>query len=173
MTSNSASTVWRASHPDFPDDIRFALEALSHLQAHRQSGWFAKEAGGQLFGRAADTGLLVVTASGPYKGDARTRTSYRSNPHAAARAIAEMRERGLFYLGEWHTHPEPHPRPSGSDVNAFIQLVKNSRFATAVPVLVIQGQACSPMGLAVLTCENRKLLPWSVVDSPSAPAALA
>jgi len=170
MTSNSASTVWRASHPDFPDDIRFALEALSHLQAHRQTGWFAKEAGGQLFGLAVDTGLLVVAASGPYPRDARTRTSYRSNPDAAAREIKKMRERGLFYLDEWHTHPELHPHPSGSDVDAFMRLVQNSRFATAVPVLVIQGQACSPKGLAVLTCENRRLFPWQVADSSSTPA---
>jgi integrative and conjugative element protein (TIGR02256 family) len=162
MTSKPAQTLWRATHPDFPEDICFASEAIAYLQAHRQKGFLSKEAGGQLFGRATDTGLLVITASGPYKGDARTRTSYRSNPHAASRAIAEMREQGLFYLGEWHTHAEPYPHPSGSDANAFMQLGKHSSFATAIPILLIQGQACSPQGLTVVTCEDRTLLPWSV-----------
>lgn len=172
MNTLAVQAIWRATHPDFPEDIRFAAEAIAHLQKHRQAGFFSKEAGGQLFGRAVDTGLLVICASGPYPGDTRTRTSYRSAPTAASNAIATMRANGLFYLGEWHTHPERHPHPSGSDVDAFIRLGQRSTFATAVPILAIQGQTCSPTGLTVVTSDDSQLFPWRVSEISASPEAL-
>jgi integrative and conjugative element protein (TIGR02256 family) len=164
MTATAKSAIWRAVHQDFADEILFGQEALKHLRRHRQRGSFAKEAGGQLFGTRIETGLQVIVATGPYKGDARTRTSYRSDPVAADRQIGAMRKKGLIYLGEWHAHFERHPQPSGSDVDAFVRLCAHSEHASATLVLAIQGQAENPMGLAVLTLDENKLVPWAVSD---------
>ena len=164
MTIMAKSCIWRAVHRDFVDEILFAPEALKHLRRHRQRGFFAKEAGGQLFGTRIETGLQVIAASGPYKGDARTRTSYRSDPMAANRMISSMRKKGLIYLGEWHTHPEKYPQPSGSDLSAFVRLCANSEHASATLILAIQGQVAKPIGLAVLTLDEDQLMPWTVSD---------
>ena len=162
MTATAKSVIWRAVRPDFADEILFVSEVLEHLHRHRQRGLFANEAGGQLFGGRTATGLQVVAATGPYKGDARTRTSYRSDPVAADRMIGVMRNRGLIYLGEWHTHPERHPRPSGRDVDAFVRLCAHSEHASATLILAIQGQAATPMGLSVLTLDESRLAPWVI-----------
>lgn len=164
MTIGAESCIWRAVHQDFVDEILFAPEALKHLRRHRQRGFCAKEAGGQLFGTRIKTGLKVIVASGPYKGDARTRTSYRSDPAAASRMIGSMRKMGLIYLGEWHTHPEKYPHPSGSDFGAFVRLCANSEHASATLILAIQGEAATPLGLAVLTLDDDRLTPWTFSD---------
>lgn len=137
--------------------------ALAHLHRHRQRGFFAKEAGGQLFGKRIATGLEILAATGPYKRDARTRTSYRSDPTAADRMIATMRKKGLFYLGEWHTHPEQYPHPSVRDVDSFVSLCARSEHPSATLILTIQGQEATPAGLAVLTVDDNRLSPWAVI----------
>lgn len=164
MTAMAKPANLRAVRQDFVDEILFGPEALKHLRRHRQRGFSAKEAGGQLFGTRVETGLQVIAATGPYKDDTRTRTSYRSDPVAADRKIDAMRKKGLIYLGEWHTHPERHPQPSGSDVDAFVRLCAHSEHASATLVLAIQGQAETPMGLAVLTLDQNKLVSWAVSD---------
>lgn len=164
MTAMAESANWRAVHQDFVDEILLGPEALKHLHHHRQRGFFAKEAGGQIFGTRIETGLQVVAATGPYKGDVRTRTSYRSDPVAAGRMIDAMRKRGLIYLGEWHTHPERHPRPSGSDADAFARLCAHSKHASATLILAIQGQVETPRGLAVLTLDDNWFASWAVSD---------
>ncbi|EQD64124.1 hypothetical protein B2A_02164 [mine drainage metagenome] len=158
------STFWRAAHPDFVDEILLAPEARHHLHRHRQRGFFAKEAGGQLFGGRIATGLQVIAATGPYKSDTRTRTSYRSDPVAADRMIGIMRKKGLIYLGEWHTHPERHPQPSGSDVDTFVRLCAHSEHASVTLILAIQGQVAMPLGLSILTLEVNRLEQWAVSD---------
>lgn len=164
MIAMAKPVTWQAVHPDFIDEIHFAPEALKHLRRHRQLGLLAREAGGQLFGKHMAAGLLVTVATGPYNGDARTRTSYRSNPVAADRMIDAMRKKGLLYLGEWHTHPEKIPGPSGNDIDAFVRLCANSEHPSETLILVIQGQMATPMGLAVLTRDDNQLTPWSVTE---------
>lgn len=171
MTKTEELATWRASHQDFADEIYFSPEALRHLQGYRQLSCLAKEAGGQLFGRRIEAGLKITSATGPYKGDARTRTSYRSNPREANRMIDFMRQKGFIYLGEWHTHPERHPRPSGSDIEAFGRLCENSEHASETLILVIQGLLTVTKGLAVLTLDGSRLTPWSIgVESPHKPS---
>lgn len=162
MTPTAKAVIWRAVHQDFADEILFAPEVLEHLRRHRQLDSFAKEAGGQLFGSRVGTGLHVIAATGPYKSDARTRISYRSDPVAADRMISAMRKEGLIYLGEWHTHPERYPQPSGSDIDAFARLCAHSERASATLILAIQGQAETTMGLTVLTLDENRLAPWAV-----------
>lgn len=73
--------------------------ALAHIGRHKQMSWWAREAGGQLFGRMTEDEVIVSNASGPYRGDQRSRCSYRSNPKAAQQAINRFAAQGHSILG--------------------------------------------------------------------------
>ena len=90
-------------------ELHVDMVVLKHVSKYRQTTSRSTEAGGQLFGAFDNEKICVVEATGPYIGDYRSRSSYRSNPVAAQRAIEERSLRGLLYLGEWHTHAEDHP----------------------------------------------------------------
>jgi integrative and conjugative element protein (TIGR02256 family) len=113
--------------------------ALKHMARHRQVRWFATEAGGQLFGTVSETEVIITKATGPYRGDARWRCSYRSYPKAAQKAIDENAGLGLMYLGEWHTHPEATPTASTSDHLTILELHSKSTLRLSCVVLIIQG----------------------------------
>jgi integrative and conjugative element protein (TIGR02256 family) len=44
-----------------------------------------------------------------------------------------------YYLGEWHSHPYAHPRPSSTDLNTLIGLARSRSVATDTPILIIVG----------------------------------
>ncbi len=45
----------------------------------------------------------------------------------------------LQYIGEWHTHPEPQPRPSNCDYQGWSQLLSNGKFNELPKLLWIAG----------------------------------
>ena len=57
--------------------------------------------------------------------------------------------RGLHFVGDWHTHPEPHPRPSMSDVRSIRQAVTQSKHHLNGFILLIAGTEPFPDGLFV------------------------
>lgn len=76
------------------------------------------EGGGILLGQVRGANLEVVEATAPSRLDCRFRFLFVRGT-ARHRQIAESRWRSsggtIRYLGEWHTHPEDHPRPSSID----------------------------------------------------------
>lgn len=97
------------------------------------------EAGGQLFGKVTADLVTVTHVAGPRAADERRRFSFRSNPERAQADIERFARRGLLYLGEWHTHAETIPQPSGSDAQAMRQIYARSRRNTAALLLLILG----------------------------------
>ena len=70
---------------------------------------------------SADGCVEINTVTGPHSTDRRRRTSLRLD-HALCRAdISVQYERGLHFVGYWHTHPEPDPRLSGIDERALMR----------------------------------------------------
>lgn len=62
----------------------------------------------------------------PGHGDHATRVSFRrsANGHLEQALSGWHRsDRTLDYLGEWHTHPEQTPSPSGTDHRAWTELL--------------------------------------------------
>lgn len=63
----------------------------------------------------------------------------------AAKANAFIRkdyddsERTRAYIGEWHTHPESHPTPSGTDYRSIIHNYQTSDLAFPFLIMVIVG----------------------------------
>ncbi len=58
-----------------------------------------------------------------------------------------MHKRGLQFIGDWHTHPEPKPLPSASDVHSIRQAVRKSKHHLNGFVLLIAGTESFPVGL--------------------------
>jgi len=141
--------------------------ALAHIALHKQLSWWGREAGGQLFGTMTGDEVIISKASGPYRGDQRSRCSYRSNPRAAQRAINHFAALELIYFGEWHTHPEDRPEASFADLNAMRRLRAASELRMSSSVMLIQGRAVGPEGLALYSGGAEGLLPWRVRSEAS------
>lgn len=139
-------------------------EVIAHMGRFRQRSWLSREAGGQLFGSIQTSDVIVSVATGPYRGDQRWRTSYRSNAKAAQRAIDELSKKELLYLGEWHTHPEDFPKASSADHDAMKRLCDASRTRMSTLLMVIQGRSDDIAGIALYSSGPGGLVRWTVFD---------
>jgi integrative and conjugative element protein (TIGR02256 family) len=101
------------------------------------------ESGGVLLGQIIDDKIYILKASTPNKFDKASRFSFECNKDAA-QVIIDYEfinsENKTIYLGEWHTHPEDYPNPSGID----IRMIKNQYFKNKLNepflILLIQGR---------------------------------
>lgn len=142
--------------------LRLEASTLSHVYKHRQISPWTSEAGGQLFGLVEEHVVRVTCATGPYRGDERSRFRYRSNPAKAQQTIDARAQEGLLYLGEWHTHAEKHPSASSLDSDAMQRLLANSRLNCSALLMLIVGQVEGPKGLAILSVELGNAQPWNL-----------
>lgn len=156
---------WIARSLDFDQSVIIAPKVQEHLAGHRQHHFWSREAGGQLFGRFDANTMQVLEASGPYRKDTRSRYSYRSNPESAQRSINAYKGRDLHYVGEWHTHPQHYPEPSSEDLDTVGQVVRRSELRVSALLLLIQGLAAGPTGLAVYSCDGTNLTRWGLSEA--------
>jgi integrative and conjugative element protein (TIGR02256 family) len=92
---------------------------------------------------------VVVGATGPRGGDRRTRKSYAPNRAAERAEIADRHAAGLLFVGDWHTHPDQAPEPSGRDLASMAECFNKSAHQLNGFILVIAGLAAPPAGLHV------------------------
>jgi integrative and conjugative element protein (TIGR02256 family) len=116
---------------------------------HQQITADSPESGGQLFARLNPNEIRVEQATGPRHYDHRSRYGYIPDRGGEQREINQMHQRGLHFIGDWHTHPEPYPRPSTSDIRSIRQAVRQSKHHLNGFVLLIAGTEPFPNGLFV------------------------
>ena len=100
------------------------------------------EAGGILLGSIVGGKIYVIKASIPNKLDKATRTSFNRDKDVAQIIVDYEFENSngtMFYLGEWHTHPEDYPTPSGQDRHMTIEQFNKSRLSQPFSIMLIQG----------------------------------
>lgn len=81
--------------------------------------------------------IQIIDFSTPYQEDRRTHLSFERKAHNHIQFVKEYREETqgfVDYLGEWHTHPEEHPKPSSIDLDNWKKDLQ-SQFA----ILIIIG----------------------------------
>jgi integrative and conjugative element protein (TIGR02256 family) len=149
-----------ATLEDTNQSIRVERAALVHVYKYRQLSAKKLEAGGQIFGSVEGNIVRVTTATGPYPGDERSRYGYRSNPRNAQNEIASQAAAGHLYLGEWHTHAEDRPVPSGLDYDAMRRLVERSDLNTNMLLMLIVGRIANWSGLALLSISRSDARHW-------------
>ena len=119
--------------------------ALALMRHYVQDVPAKPEAGGVLLGRhILETGDIIVdliTEPMPSDRQGRFRFFRARRSHQAAINRAWRASGGTCtYLGEWHTHPEPHPTPSWIDRQNWQRKVLVDRFTEPI-FFVIMGTA--------------------------------
>src|ERR1700730_5735407 len=122
----------------------FTEPVIERFAKYRQTRWWQREAGGQLFACVALPEILVVEATGPRRSDWRTRYTYIPNRRAEQREINGRHPRGLHFIGDWHTHPEDQPVPSWRDEESIREAFVESEHALNGFILAIVGRNAFP-----------------------------
>jgi integrative and conjugative element protein (TIGR02256 family) len=134
--------------------VEICPEVLEVLNLHRQSQR-QNEAGGILMGSRYPNSLRVemVTEPGPH--DRSGPTFFERDATCAQRAInaAWLNSNGTqIYLGEWHTHPEPHPTPSSQDRKMIATMYEDAQPRHGPLLLLIVGTKSLWLG-----CQGQRL----------------
>jgi integrative and conjugative element protein (TIGR02256 family) len=129
--------------------VVFSERVVSHFNKCRQTRFWHREAGGQLFARLSPGFIVISICTGPRSTDRRTRTSYIPDRRAEQIEIEEQHVRGLHYVGDWHTHPHIAPQPSARDVASIRDCFVKSRHSLNGFLLAIVGQRCVTSALHV------------------------
>jgi len=125
--------------------IVISAQVVTVIDGYRQHRSCSPESGGVLLGRLMEgtDDVIVDEVTVPTKLDRAGRFFFRR-----ARGPAQQRIRDAWretagtrnYLGEWHTHPEPDPRPSGHDRADWVRLCSGSSFEQEFLLFLILGQ---------------------------------
>lgn len=140
--------------------IAFHIEALGILDRFTQRNKNQPEAGGVIMGKLIGNEIQIMRLSVPTLFDKSSRYNFERHAHSAQIVIDyEFHNSNgeMVYLGEWHTHPEPHPTPSNTDIGMIQRQYQNKGRNTDFLLLVIQGTASRYVGLI----ENGQLTTYS------------
>jgi integrative and conjugative element protein (TIGR02256 family) len=104
-----------------------------------------KETGGVLIGFVDNSRrAIVVKATGPGPNAVQTKALFDRDVEyiqtELEKAASELGERGL-YLGEWHSHLEPDPRPSTTDITSLFGIAEALNYLTRSPSMIIVGMS--------------------------------
>lgn len=135
---------------------------LAHFADNQQINKDSHEAGGQLFAQLSGDCVVISSASGPRSSDRRSRYLYLPNRREEQREIDTMHLKGLHFIGDWHTHAEPAPQPSSSDIQSIQDAVVHSRHHLFGFIMIVVGNADLPAGLHVSfnsACGHFQLFP--------------
>ncbi|HUN91134.1 MAG TPA: Mov34/MPN/PAD-1 family protein [Burkholderiaceae bacterium] len=122
---------------------------LDVFDASRQRAWWHLETGGQLFagirGKLARVEVATVTGGR----SSRRGRRFRPDPLQQRAEVSFHASRGLCYVGDWHTHPEDEPAPSGIDEATMLDVFRSANPPWGAMLMIIVGRARFPAGLFV------------------------
>lgn len=119
------------------------------------------EAGGLLLGEVRGEHLNLIDATFPTAEDLRARYSFERLPQGHEEVAQKMwtDSRGTVrYLGEWHSHPQNIPIPSGIDRSEWKRLASERKDKRSF-LAVIVGKATLHVELVSSTGDSRVLHP--------------
>lgn len=133
-------------------------KVIEKLQSYRQLSPVSREAAGVLIGERRENHIVIHAISEPGQGDIRSRfTAVRKSPHhqELVNELHRTSDGTMNYVGEWHTHPEKFPAPSGIDKSSWYKDINSLE----PMVLIIVGQCAMWCGkkIASRICASKLL----------------
>lgn len=95
------------------------------------------EVGGMLVGRYENKNSAIVENIVMPKEILGTSNEFIRNTAGLEELWFELKNDGLEYLGEWHTHPNGSAHYSRTDLNAMREVVKDKNVSILNPILLI------------------------------------
>ncbi|MBM3163041.1 MAG: hypothetical protein FJZ79_06945 [Chlorobi bacterium] len=127
----------------------FSPKVLKVFKTHRQISRSQPESGGLLFAKFDLPIIKIDIATPPQLEDRKSRFFFVSNPDTRRTVVRRYFRKGLHFIGEWHTHPQSDPTPSGLDVNSMKDLFRQSEHELNYFVMVIIGNRTGNLSLWV------------------------
>lgn len=127
-----------------PIMVRIPRELIVAMASFIQDDNEKPESGGILIGYYQEKGSYIITDfTQPEVGDKQSRYEFvrsKKNAQNVLHALFKESEGKKIYLGEWHTHPEDNPRPSGTDITSIINRIKKDRINSETIFMIIFGR---------------------------------
>lgn len=123
-------------------NLEITDEVLGVFGTYIQDTRKKNESGGILLGQIKNETVYLLKVTVPNIFDRSSRTSFeREKRVAQIIADYEFVNSGnkTIYVGEWHTHPEDYPTPSGPDIRMIKDQLKTSKNLEPYIFLIIQG----------------------------------
>ncbi|MEM5497652.1 Mov34/MPN/PAD-1 family protein [Paraglaciecola mesophila] len=118
-------------------EILFSSEVIANMQCFRQT-CLKKEAGGLLFTNSFENNTIEIKfCSTPNKHDLRSRLGFYPHKQEAQCLINKKFNEGLYYVGDWHTHPQKIPVPSSKDKRTIKDIFVKSEHHLSYLILII------------------------------------
>lgn len=100
------------------------------------------ESGGILIGQIKGNNVYIQKVTIPNQFDKATRNSFTRNKETAQIILNHEvvnSQNTITYLGEWHTHPEANPTPSGQDLKMIKEQYSLGKLNLPFVILIIRG----------------------------------
>jgi hypothetical protein len=98
---------------------------------------YPNEVGGMLAGRYESKNSAIVEHIVMPKAISGTPNEFVRNTAGLEELWSELKNKGIEYLGEWHTHPNGSSHYSSTDLNAMSEVVKDNNVSILNPILLI------------------------------------
>lgn len=131
-------------------------DVMMQFSRYRQTRWYHREAGGQLFARFEGSRIEVVEATGPRCADIRRLRLFLPNRKAEQEEIDSRHSRDLHYVGDWHTHPQERPQASTTDLESIGDCYRRSSHSLGAFLLVVVGRDNAPAGIQVWVHDGKQ-----------------
>ena len=99
------------------------------------------ETGGIIIGRYSDDGLTAYVSeiTNPPDDSIKKMTSFKRGVNGLQKKLDSLWKDNLYYLGEWHYHPNASSYPSEYDIKQMILLSNTKGLKCPEPILLIVG----------------------------------
>ncbi|WP_287360857.1 Mov34/MPN/PAD-1 family protein [Porphyromonas sp.] len=98
---------------------------------------FPNEVGGMLAGRYENKNSAIVESIVMPKEIPGGHNEFIRNTEGLEELWAELKNEGIEYLGEWHTHPNGSSHYSRADLHAMNEIVRDEYVSILNPILLI------------------------------------
>jgi integrative and conjugative element protein (TIGR02256 family) len=126
------------------------------------------ETGGALGGYFRKYGILVISHVMPpsprNKAGWFWLKRHRGDAQTFVNSVFVDTQGAANYVGEWHTHPEPHPSPSAYDFKMLTDLLKRSKLEIGFLVGIIVGDTGEICLWLQDAAGNREIFPAAVPE---------